>query len=202
MRCRIGDNMEIWKDINGFEDFYEVSNCGQIRSKDRIRKIPFGRECVVRGKILKQQPNSNGYLRVSLSNGKGKKEKVFVHRVVAQAFVANPQNLPVVNHLDFDYTNNNADNLEWTTLKGNVQYSLVRGRFKRTEKWLKNLKKSLDIKMGKSVVGINETTGEMIFFKALNDCAGAGFQPSCVSNCCTGKRKHHLGFVWRFANEM
>ena len=88
---------------------------------------------------------------------------------MAQAFVENPQNLPVVNHLDFDYTNNNADNLEWTTLKGNVQYSLVRGRFKRTEKWLKNLKKSLDIKMGKSVVGINETTGERFDREAYAD---------------------------------
>jgi len=126
----------------------------------------------------------------------------FVHRLVAQAFIENPQNLPVVNHLDFDYTNNRADNLEWTTLKGNVQYSLARGRFKRTKEWLEHLKKSLDIKVAKSVIGTNEATGETIFFKALNDCAKSGFQPSCVSNCCTGKRKRHLGFTWRFANEV
>lgn len=194
--------MEVWKDIKGFEEFYEVSNLGRIRSKDRIQKVPLGRQGIVRGKILKIQPNSRGYLRVVLSDRKGKKEAYFVHRLVAQAFIENPQNLPVVNHLDFDYTNNRADNLEWTTLKGNVQYSLVRGRFKRTKEWLEHLKKSLDIKMAKSVIGTNEATGETIFFKALNDCAKSGFQPSCVSNCCTGKRKRHLGFTWRFANEV
>lgn len=194
--------MEIWKDIKGFEEFYEVSNLGRIRSKDRIQKVPFGRQGVVCARILKTQPNSRGYLRVVLSDRKGKKEAYFVHRLVAQAFVKNPQNLPVVNHLDFDYTNNRADNLEWTTFKGNMQYSCVRGRFTRTKEWLENQKRGIDLAMAKPVIGTNETTGETVFFKVLNDCAKSGFQPSCVSNCCTGKRKRHLGFTWRFANEM
>lgn len=194
--------MEVWKPIEGFEEFYEVSNLGRIRSKDRIQKVPLGRQGIVRGKILKIQPNSRGYLRAQLYNKRGEKKYFFVHRLVAQAFIENPQNLPVVNHLDFDYTNNKADNLEWTTLKGNMQYSLVRGRLKRTKEWLEHQKQALNRVMGKSVIGTNEITGETIFFKALNDCAKSGFQPSCVSNCCTGKRKHHLGFTWRFANEV
>lgn len=194
--------MEIWKDIKGFEDFYEVSNYGRIKSKDRICEVPFGRQGIIRARVLKAHPNSKGYLRVALSDGKGKKEVCFVHRLVAQAFVENPQNLPVVNHLDFDYTNNRADNLEWTTLKGNMQYSYVRGRFKRTKEWLENQKRGLEIALGKPVVGINEKTGNILFFKILNDCAKAGFQPSCVSNCCNGKAKHHLGFTWRFAYEV
>ena len=195
--------MEVWKDVVGFEQYYEVSNMGNVRSKERIQAFPFDETKIgiIKSKMMKQTPNSRGYYRVSLSDRK-KTKQFFVHRLVAQAFVKNPKNLPVVNHLDFDYTNNRADNLEWTTLKGNVQYSLVRGRFKRTKEWLEHLKKSLDLKMAKSVIGTNETTGETIFFKALNDCAKSGFQPSCVSNCCTGKRKHHLGFTWRFANEM
>lgn len=194
--------MEIWKSIKGYEEFYEVSNLGRIRSKDRNKKSFLGRICVYRGKLLKPQPNSSGYLRLQLVDGSGNKKLHFVHRLVAQAFVENPQNLPVVNHLDFDYTNNRADNLEWTTPKGNMQYSLLRGRLKRTKEWLENQKRSIDILMAKSVIGTNETTGETIFFNALNDCAKSGFQPSCVSNCCTGKRKHHLGFTWRFANEV
>lgn len=195
--------MEVWKDVVGFEQYYEVSNMGNVRSKERIQAFPFDETKIgiVKSKMMKQTPNSRGYYRVSLSDRK-KTKQFFVHRLVAQAFVKNPKNLPVVNHLDFDYTNNRADNLEWTTLKGNVQYSLVRGRFKRTKEWLEHLKKSLDIKMAKSVIGTNEATGETIFFKALNDCAKSGFQPSCVSNCCTGKRKRHLGFTWRFANEV
>ena len=194
--------MEIWKPIKGFEGLYDVSNYGRIRSKDRIQKVPLGRQGIVHGKILKLQPNSRGYLRIQLYNKRGEKMYFFVHRLVAQTFIENPQNLPVVNHLDFDYTNNRADNLEWTTLKGNMQYSSIHGRLKRTKQWLINQKNALDLVMGKSVIGTNETTGETIFFKALNDCAKSGFQPSCVSNCCTGKRKQHLGFTWRFANEM
>ena len=194
--------MEIWKPIKGFEEFYDVSNYGLIRSKDRIKKLSFGRQGILRGKILKLQPNSRGYLRIQLYNKRGEKTYFFVHRLVAQAFIENPQNLPVVNHLDFDYTNNRADNLEWTTVNGNMQYSINRGRFQRTEKWRKNLKRTLDKVLGKSIIGTNETTGETVFYKALNDCANDGFQPSCVSNCCTGKRKHHLGFTWRFANEV
>lgn len=194
--------MEIWKPIKGFEELYEVSNYGRIRSKDRVVNVPFGRRGIVRGKILKPQPNSKGYLRIFLADGTGKKKRIFIHRIVAQNFLDNPFNLPVVNHLDFDCTNNRADNLEWTTLKGNMQYSLIRGRLKRTKEWLANQKRGLELAMGKSVIGTNEITGETIFFKALNDCAKSGFQPSCVSNCCTGKRKHHLGFTWRFANEV
>lgn len=194
--------MEIWKPIKGFEELYEVSNYGRVRSKDRVVKVPFGRRGIVRGKILKPQPNSRGYLRIFLFDGTGKQKRIFVHRIVAQNFLDNPFNLPVVNHLDFDFTNNRADNLEWTTLKGNTQYSLIRGRLKRTKEWLANQKRGLELAMGKSVIGTNEITGETIFFKALNDCAKSGFQPSCVSNCCTGKRKHHLGFTWRFANEV
>ena len=193
--------MEVWKPIKDYEEFYEVSNYGRIRSKDRIKKVPFGRSGIQKGKVIKLQLNSRGYVRVVLSNQFGKKA-FLVHRLVAAAFIENPNGLPVINHKDFNPLNNNADNLEWTTPLGNTRYSLDRGRFKRTPEWISKLKSSLDAKMGKPVIGTNINTGEIIFFNALNDCKKMGFQPSCVSNCCNGIRHHHLGFTWRFANEM
>ena len=193
--------MEVWKPIKDYEEFYEVSNYGRIRSKDRIKKVPFGRFGIQKGKVIKLQLNSRGYVRVVLSNQFGKKA-FLVHRLVAAAFIENPDGLPVINHKDFNPLNNNADNLEWTTPLGNTRYSLDRGRFKRTPEWISKLKSSLDAKMGKPVIGTNINTGEIIFFNALNDCKKMGFQPSCVSNCCNGIRHHHLGFTWRFANEM
>jgi hypothetical protein len=193
--------MEVWKPIKDYEEFYEVSNYGRIRSKDRIKKVPFGRSGIQKGKVIKLQLNSRGYVRVVLSNQFGKKA-FLVHRLVAAAFIENPDGLPVINHKDFNPLNNNADNLEWTTPLGNTRYSLDRGRFKRTPEWISKLKSSLDAKMGKPVIGTNINTGEIIFFNALNDCKKMGFQPSCVSNCCNGIRHHHLGFTWRFANEM
>ena len=177
--------MEIWKPVKGFEDFYEVSNYGHIRS-------------LLRGKVLKPQINSTGYLRIVLSDRNGNKKRFFVHRIVAGAFVENPQKLPVVNHKDFNTLNNHAENLEWTTVLGNTRYSIERGRFNRTPEWIAKLKASMDAKMAKSVIGTNIKTGETIIFKAINDCKKMGFQPSCVSGCCNGIRMKHKGYTWRF----
>ena len=193
--------MEVWKPIKNYEAFYEVSNHGRVRSKDRTIKVPFGRSGIKKGRIVKPQLNSRGYLRVLLSNEVSKKY-FFVHRLVAAAFIDNPEGLPVINHKDFNPLNNNADNLEWTTPLGNTRYSLDRGRFKRTPEWIAKLKASLDARIAKPVIGTNTKTGETVVFNVLNDCKKMGFQPSCVSNCCNGIRKHHLGFTWRFANEM
>jgi hypothetical protein len=178
--------MEIWKDIKGYEGFYQVSNLGNVRS-------------VIKKKVLKPQPNSKGYLRVQLkANGVG--HHFLVHRLVALHFVDNPceSKNNIVNHLDCDFLNNSADNLEWTTLLGNTRHAIKCGRMKRTKEWLKHLRESNE-RNGKSVVGTNIKTGETIYFACLNDCAKAGFQPSCVCNCCKGIRKTHKGYKWGYA---
>ena len=179
---------EQWKQIKDYPN-YEASDLGRIRNKKTKR-------------IISAHIQNSGYTTVCLSN-KGITKTLCVHRLVLTAFEPKDNaNKLDVHHKDYDKTNNRLDNLEWTTVSGNMQYSINRGRFQRTEKWRKNLKWTLDKVLGKSIIGTNETTGETVFYKALNDCANDGFQPSCVSNCCTGKRKHHLGFTWRFANEV
>jgi hypothetical protein len=111
--------MEIWKD---FDEYYEVSSYGNVKSKDRIVKSTFGGEYIKAGRILKQNDNGLGYLQVPLSyNGKSKKE--MVHRLVALVFIPNPLKLPKVNHLDANKKNNNIDNLEWCTQLENVRHA-------------------------------------------------------------------------------
>lgn len=175
--------VEQWKDIVGHEGRYEVSNLGRIRS--------------FRGNILKPIDNGKGYLYVYLKYGGEKKS--YIHRLVAEAFVHNeaPEINKVVNHLDFNPKNNCADNLEWTTPNGNMFYSIRAGRYARTEKWLRNLRETNE-KTGKSVIGTNIKTGEKIHFICLNDSLKSGFQPSCISNCCKGKRKTHKGYYWNY----
>lgn len=103
---------EMWKDIPGYEGLYQVSNLGNIRSL----KYAGGNKV----KLLKQA-TTNGYKQVQLSkNGKGKNH--LVHRLVAIAFIPNPNNLPVVNHKDENPSNNNVDNLEWCTQEYNINY--------------------------------------------------------------------------------
>lgn len=187
---------EVWKPVEGWEAFYEVSNKGRIRSLDR--KYKRGNYFVThKGRIMKQQDNNVGYKFVILKSGNIVK-KVYIHRLVAMSFIPRPDGTDTVNHKDFNPANNRVENLEWTTAEGNYRYSVDRGRFDRTDAWKTHLKETLNKIMGKAVIGESTSNNTVVFYKALNDCAKDGFQPSCVSCCCNGKRKTHAGFKWRF----
>lgn len=118
---------EIWKPIEGYEGVYEVSNMGNIKALHRtvIRcdgvKMPVCKNAHITPRI-----NKDGYLVVRLSKD-GKRKQYFVHRLVAQSFIENNNNLPEVNHIDIDRTNNCVNNLEWCTHKENVQYAIDLG---------------------------------------------------------------------------
>lgn len=109
---------EIWKDINGYEGLYQVSNLGNVRS---IYDNCPNHLCKNRIKIIKQHITNSGYLFVQLHKNKIVKNKA-VHRLVAEAFIENNYNLPQVNHKDEDKFNNNAENLEWCTCEYNNSY--------------------------------------------------------------------------------
>lgn len=112
---------EIWRPIVGYEGLYEVSNCGRIRS------LVFrnGASCFQRKKLLSSIDHGNGYRYVSLTSD-GERKNHYVHRLVADAFVPNPNGCSVVDHIDFDRSNNSASNLQWLTQKENVQRSIPR----------------------------------------------------------------------------
>ncbi len=115
---------EIWRDIAGYEGLYQVSNLGRVKSLERTTKRFNGfKVCEYKdgNKILKQSKNYKGYLFVGLcKNGKEKKYKV--HRLVAEAFIDNPNNLPQVNHKNENKECNISNNLEWCTNKYNCNY--------------------------------------------------------------------------------
>lgn len=115
---------EIWKPVVGYEGLYEVSNLGRVRSVDRY--VSFGRwgdngQTRFRKSHLLSPKIDEGYYRVALSKD-GVKKLFKVHRLVAQAFIPNPDNLPVVNHKDEDKSNNIVTNLEWCTIQYNSTY--------------------------------------------------------------------------------
>ena len=118
---------EEWRPIEGYEGLYEVSNTGRVRSVDRYDS----RNCFRKGKVLSIFKDRYGYLSVVLScNGKSK--TINVHRIVAQAFIPNFDNLPMVNHRDEDKTNNNVENLEWCTAKYNNTYGTRQDRVRNS----------------------------------------------------------------------
>ena len=112
---------EIWKNIEGYEGKYQVSNLGQVKSM-------IGQE-----KVLHPKKHRNGHLQIGLHKDK-KRTTMYIHRLVAQAFIPNPDNLPCVNHKDENPNNNNVDNLEWCTQKYNCNYGTRVDRIMETKK--------------------------------------------------------------------
>lgn len=119
---------EIWKDVAGFEGLYEVSNFGNVRSVTRLITRSDGKTYLKKGKHLKPFLTNKGYEYVMLNDFNSKQHLKTVHRLVAQAFVDNQNNLPIVNHKDENKLNNAVSNLEWCTHAYNNVYNGVNQR--------------------------------------------------------------------------
>ena len=128
---------EIWKDIEGYEGLYQVSNLGMVRSLDRIIVKPHPRNtsmqmrCFYKGRILKPKKKYKGYLSVDLHGKDGDVKTRQVHRLVALAFIPNPDNLPDVNHIDENPGNPKLSNLEWVTKSQNMRHGTCGARMGR-----------------------------------------------------------------------
>lgn len=170
---------EIWKPVAGYEGLYEVSSEGNVRSlkSGRWRN---------RRKILTPRKIDNGYHLVALcKDGAGK--QMYVHRLVAQAFIPNPNNLETVNHKDEVKTNNNVSNLEWMTQKDNINYGSHNRRVAEAK--------------SKPVQMLDKATGEMLAtFPSMTEARRVtGIAQSSIYKCCRGKLKSAGGFRWQYA---
>jgi hypothetical protein len=108
---------DVWKDIAGYEGFYQVSDHGRVRSVTR-RVWNY----MKKGKVLKAHNNGHSYYNVCWSSNEKKEKHAYIHRLVAQAFIPNPDNKEQINHKDFDKSNNKAENLEWATRAENIKH--------------------------------------------------------------------------------
>lgn len=121
---------EIWKPVIGYEELYEVSNLGRVRSLDRVVDRGYYGLHLHKGKLLSPTNNGTGYLIVGLNGNDRKRKNHYIHRLVADAFIPNNENKEQVNHIDRNRANNRADNLEWVTRSENIIYSIpYRKRF-------------------------------------------------------------------------
>lgn len=176
---------EIWKPIKGYEGCYEISNYGNVRSLDRYVKSKCGGLRFLKGQILKLITDDDGYLRVGL-NKNGKYYNYGVHRLVAEAFVPNPNNYPCVNHKDEIKSNNIFTNLEWCTNAYNLKFG------HRLEKVIKKRK-----------IPILQFTKEMEFVSYYESCSDAALinnfsSQGNINLCLKGYLKSAYGYIWKY----
>lgn len=197
--------MEVWKDIKGYEGIYQVSNLGNIKSLDRITCD--GKR--IKGRNLKGGGGKNIYISVLLcKNGNYKSFKV--HRLVAETFIDNPKNLPMVNHKDENKKNNHVENLEWCDAKYNNNYGTMRQRQAKSMKGkLAGEKNPMYGKVGankgkrKEETSMYGRTGvknkkskkvycielDKVFHGTREAARETGIHQTNISACCLGKYK-------------
>lgn len=177
---------EFWKPINGYQGLYEVSSLGRVKSLPRKKK--FGnREYLTKTTLMTGCNNGNGYLSVTLCKDH-KHKRFYIHRLVAETFIANPKHYPQINHLDENRSNNKVDNLEWCTAKHNINYG------NRTRKYIRTRGK----RVGQFTPG-----GQLIniFLSAREATRLTGI--ANIASCARGEKWYKTagGFVWKYLNE-
>ena len=176
---------EIFKDIKGYEGLYQVSSYGRVRSLGRIVTFSNGSKHFYEERLLSLKKDRDGYFDCELYK-KGKRIFPRVHRLVAQAFIPNPDNLPIINHKDENPSNNHVENLEWCDFKYNSNYGTAIQR--------RAQKRSMP------VLQIDVNTGQVIAeYPSVNEVGRQTvFDFSTISKCCRGEIKTAYGYKWRY----
>lgn len=178
---------EIWRPVKGYEGFYEVSNRGRVRSVGRWITDKNGIRRFRKGKILNPVRTKVGYLHVLLCRD-GKPRWFFVHRLVAMAFIPNPEHKPEVNHLNEQKDMNFAENLSWATAKENITWGTGVERRAASQ--------------SKAVLALDPSTGQVVReFPSAREAGRNGFKSSHISACCNGKVLSCKGFVWKYKDD-
>lgn len=179
---------EIWRDIQGYEGRYQISSLGRVKSLSRNVNNHTGHiklnEC-----ILKQRTDYKGYMRIDIRDNTGVRHYFGIHRLVAQAFIPNPNNKPQVNHINGNKADNRLENLEWCTNSENQKHAYRTGLNHVTGKAGRPKRPVLQIDMVNNKI-ISE-------YSSISDAEKITHSRN-VRMCCIGKRKSANGYRWKF----
>lgn len=182
---------EIWKDIKGYEGLYRVSNLGRVKSLKKRANFYSGlykeiKQRTYKERIINLRKTNRGYMVVELyKNGIGK--RFSIHRLVAENFIKNSNNLPQVNHIDGNKENNNINNLEWCTGSQNMKHAVKTGLFKAKKRPV------IQCDLNGNYIKKWDTIKDFLIKKNIN------LKNSAITRCCKGKQKSAYGYKWKYA---
>lgn len=179
------NTVEEWRDVVGYEGIYQVSNLGHIKSLDRMVNSSYGSKMVIKGRMISPIDNGKGYKCVSLCKD-GKIRRTYIHHIVAQAFIANPDGYSEVNHKDEDKSNNRVDNLEWCTRRYNCNYGNRNDLCSKT--YVHPKRKVMRLETG-------------VIYESMSDAARmTGESISAIYGKCKGRIKNNNGAGWKYCD--
>lgn len=185
---------EIWKDVPNYERLYQVSNQGNVKS------LSFGARNIKHSnveRLLSCSMSNLGYRKVELYKN-GKSKMFYVHRLVANSFIPNPDNKPQVNHKDGNKSNNRVENLEWVSAKENISHAISTGL--KTNSPMLGRKGVLN-PQSKSISRYDLQGNYIESFVGISETARyLGISCSALSNCLCGRKKTCCGSIWRYAD--
>jgi hypothetical protein len=197
---------EIWKPVVNCEGYYEISNLGNVLSLERVIEYELKTKSgtVIKKRSFKKAKkltihiNDAGYYSTDFQVN-GIKQTVCIHRLIAEAFIPNPENKPTVNHKDGIKTNIAIDNLEWATYSENNQHAVDTGL--RQSPWTGKF--GTEHPLSKSIIQLNMhdvIVGEFVNAREATRLTGINYKH--ISSCCLGKRKTHGGYKWKFKESL
>ena len=189
----INTDEEIWKDVKGYEGIFKISNTGKLIRVKNSPNMPDNN-------VLKGEVTKFGYRQYHMRL-KGVSKRLKAHRLVAEAFIPNPNNLPQVNHIDGDKLNNNVKNLEWCDQKHNNRHALATGLREIDMQQVRNMHKTMAKKQQRKVNQLDLNGNLIKQFDSMNGAADYfGGHSSNIRRVCKGKGKTAFGYKWEYAS--
>lgn len=181
--CEVGILImeEIWKDIEGYEGLYQVSNIGNVKALAKTVNSSYGKKRTRKELIKSNLRDGNGYLFTRLGMSKKEMKTILIHRLVALTFIPNPENKRTVNHINGIKKDNRVENLEWASHKENTQHAIRTGLIK-----FRKAKKVICVETG-------------IIYKSIKEASVIlNINMTGINKCCVGKQKKAGNFQFKY----